>query len=90
LLHRLQAIENDAGRRRDGLRWGPRVLDLDLLHVSGQRSKLAELTLPHPYLHERNFVLVPLAEIAPELVIEGLGPVVELAAKIGKAGLNHW
>lgn len=90
LLRRLQSIEYDAGRRRDGPRWGPRVLDLDLLHVPGVRSDVPELVLPHPFLHKRNFVLVPLAEIAPHLVIEGVGRVVEAAEKIGREGLRLW
>jgi 2-amino-4-hydroxy-6-hydroxymethyldihydropteridine diphosphokinase len=90
LLARLQRIEQLAGRTRDGPRWGPRVLDLDLLHVVDERSDSSELQLPHPHLHERNFVLVPLAEIAPALVIEPWGSVSQLAAASGWNGLSLW
>lgn len=90
LLHRLQVIENDAGRRRDGPRWGPRVLDLDLLHVPGVRSDTPELILPHPHLHERNFVLVPLAEIAPDLMIDERGAISDLAQRSDRRGLTPW
>lgn len=63
LLHRLQALERAAGRvRRE--RWGPRVLDLDLLLYGNAVLNSADLVLPHPRLHERRFVLVPLAAIA--------------------------
>jgi 2-amino-4-hydroxy-6-hydroxymethyldihydropteridine diphosphokinase len=74
-LEELQDIEHRHGRRRDGARWGPRRLDLDLLVYSGRRSDEAGLMLPHPRIAERNFVLLPLREIAPDLVIPGLGRV---------------
>ena len=90
LLANLQRIENEAGRTRGGPRWGPRVLDLDLLHVVGERSDIDDLRLPHPHLHERNFVLVPLAEIAPELEIEGVGTIASLAQSVGREGLSLW
>lgn len=90
LLHHLQRIESRAGRRRDGPRWGPRVLDLDVLHFTGVYSDASALTLPHPRLHERNFVLVPLAEVAPELEIDGIGRIVELAERLGREGLELW
>ena len=70
LLERLHRIERGMGRDRsqDAVRWGPRSLDLDILFF-GQRSiESSELTIPHPRAHERNFVMVPMAEIAPELV----------------------
>lgn len=60
-------IEEALGRRRD-VHWGPRTIDLDLLLYDREIRASAELTLPHPFLHERRFVLEPLAEIAPELV----------------------
>ncbi len=78
LLEALQAIERDAGRRRDGPRWGPRTLDLDLLVYGTLRLDRPGLTLPHPRIAERAFVLAPLAELAPELEIPGLGPVAAL------------
>lgn len=67
LLRETQAIEKTAGRVRDGVRWGPRPLDVDILLVDGVESGEPWLTLPHPRMEERGFVLVPLAEIAPGL-----------------------
>lgn len=90
LLDLLQGIENAAGRRRDGERWGPRVLDLDLLHMDGVRCGTPRLVLPHPHLHERAFVLVPLAEIRPELRIPGKGTVSALAAAADRSGVGPW
>ena len=77
-LARLQEIERHQGRERDGTRWGPRVLDLDLLVYAGQVIDEPGLTVPHPGIAERNFVLLPLGEIAPDLVIPGLGRVAGL------------
>ncbi len=73
LLTHLQNIENQQGRVRYGDRWGPRTLDLDLLLYGKTQQESARLTLPHPGLHLRNFVLIPLNEIAPDLIIPGLG-----------------
>ncbi|HHM04428.1 MAG TPA: 2-amino-4-hydroxy-6-hydroxymethyldihydropteridine diphosphokinase [Gammaproteobacteria bacterium] len=73
LLAELQKIEAQQGRVRGGLRWGPRTLDLDLLLFGEERHDEAFLTVPHPGLPRRNFVLYPLAEIVPELAIPGLG-----------------
>jgi len=67
LLDTLQSIENDFHRQRT-LRWGPRTLDLDLLLYGNQQIDLPRLTVPHPRMHERSFVIFPLAEIAPLLV----------------------
>jgi len=67
LLARAHDAEMAAGRVRD-VRWGPRTLDVDVLLVEGVTSDDPVLTLPHPRMHERAFVLIPLAEIAPELV----------------------
>lgn len=74
LLHALQEIEQAHGRERP-YRNAPRTLDLDLLLYGDQQIATDLLTVPHPRMHERGFVLAPLAEIAPELVIPGLGPV---------------
>jgi 2-amino-4-hydroxy-6-hydroxymethyldihydropteridine diphosphokinase len=84
------AIEQAAGRVRDGTRWGPRVLDLDLLHVENLQLHSARLTLPHPEIARRNFVLIPLAEVAPELEIPGVGRVSELVAGVSRRGLSVW
>ena len=73
LLLELQRIENENGRKRDEVRWGPRILDLDLLVYAGQTIDLPELQVPHPGIAERNFVLLPLKEIAPLISIPGLG-----------------
>ncbi len=73
LLDALLTIERKAGRERDTTRWGPRVLDLDILLYGDVVLDEPGLHLPHPHLHERVFVLMPLYEIAPELQIPGLG-----------------
>jgi 2-amino-4-hydroxy-6-hydroxymethyldihydropteridine diphosphokinase len=73
LLGHMQAIESRQGRERGDTRWGPRVLDLDLLVYSREKIEKLHLTVPHPGIGERNFVLLPLVEIAPDLVIPGLG-----------------
>lgn len=81
LLVELQRIERDHGRVR-GERWGPRILDLDLL-VYGRASINSDtLQVPHQRIAERNFVLLPLAEIAPELRVPGLATVTTLAARV--------
>jgi len=76
LLGRLQDIERGLGRVR-GERWGPRTLDLDLLLYGDERVASESLTVPHPELHRRRFVLDGLAELAPELVVPGLGRTVQ-------------
>ena len=77
LLDALFEIEARFGRQRS-IKNAPRTLDLDLLLYGDELSDDPQLTLPHPRLHERAFVLAPLAEIAPQLVIPGRGPVAEL------------
>ena len=72
MLERAQTVERAFGRDRSNQqRWGPRVLDIDLLTYDDLTLDTPELTLPHPRLLERAFVLVPLAEIAPDRVIAG-------------------
>jgi 2-amino-4-hydroxy-6-hydroxymethyldihydropteridine diphosphokinase len=72
LLMRTQAVERAFGRNRaQERRWGPRPLDIDILTYDDVALDTPDLTLPHPHLFERAFVLVPLAEIAPERVIAG-------------------
>ena len=78
LLAELQRIETERGRVRGDVRWGPRVLDLDLLVYSTQKNDQPELIIPHPGIGERNFVLLPLGEIAPDLNVPGLGRVANL------------
>lgn len=86
LLDALLGIERAAGRVREGERWGPRTLDLDLLHMEGVRSDDARLTLPHPRIAERAFVLLPLNDLAPGLDIPGQGRVAELLAALDCSG----
>ena len=87
LLESLRAIEQRCGRMRRVERWGPRVIDLDLLVYGEECRADAQLTLPHPGLAERNFVLQPLCEIAPDLLVPGVGRVAALAAKLSADGL---
>lgn len=82
LLDRLLGIERSLGRVRTGERWGPRTLDLDLLLYGGAVLDEPGLTLPHPLLHERRFVLEPLHELAPDLVVPGRGRVDELLSAL--------
>jgi 2-amino-4-hydroxy-6-hydroxymethyldihydropteridine diphosphokinase len=81
LLQELQAIERRHGRRRDGTRWGPRTLDLDILTYGDEQIDEAGLRIPHPELSHRAFVLVPLADVAPKgTPIPGVGTLAELLA----------
>jgi 2-amino-4-hydroxy-6-hydroxymethyldihydropteridine diphosphokinase len=73
LLAEFQKIERKRGRKRGGPRWGPRILDLDLLLYSDDIIEEPGLSVPHPGIAERNFVLLPLRDLAPDLEIPGLG-----------------
>jgi 2-amino-4-hydroxy-6-hydroxymethyldihydropteridine diphosphokinase len=86
LLNALLDIEREAGRVRQGERWGPRTLDLDLLHVVGCTVNDERLTLPHPHIAERAFVLLPLNDLAPDLEIPGQGRVVDLLRTVDTQG----
>ena len=90
LLDLLLATELAFGRARgaDVPRWGPRTLDLDLLLYADRVLDEPGLCLPHPRLHERAFVLVPLAEIAPSLLVPGRGRVADLLAAVDAAGIE--
>lgn len=79
LMHGLQAIERDFGRIRLR-RWGERIIDLDLLLYADLWMHTPELIVPHPGIGERAFVLRPLAELDPDLIIPGLGPLADLLA----------
>jgi 2-amino-4-hydroxy-6-hydroxymethyldihydropteridine diphosphokinase len=85
LLEALLAIEAGAGRVR-GVRNGPRTLDLDLLAYGDCELREAGLTLPHPRLHERAFVLLPLADVAPGFDVPGQGRVADLLANVDTTG----
>lgn len=87
LLHIVQAIENKMGRKRDKRRWGPRLIDIDLLLYGAQVSHTDELELPHPRMHERAFVLMPLSELDPELEIPGRGDISSLLSNIDCSGI---
>jgi len=89
LLDALQAIEAQHGRVRSGERWGPRTLDLDILLYGDAQIDTPRLRVPHPGLAERNFVLQPLAEIAPMLEIPGLGALRDLVMRCVVAGLER-
>jgi 2-amino-4-hydroxy-6-hydroxymethyldihydropteridine diphosphokinase len=89
LLMALQALENDHGRVRSE-RWGPRTLDLDLLLYDDLSMTTDDLTLPHPRLHERAFVLVPLAELAPDVQVPGHGKAGDLLAGVNAVGVTPW
>jgi 2-amino-4-hydroxy-6-hydroxymethyldihydropteridine diphosphokinase len=82
LLERLLEVERAIGRRRDGPLYGPRTIDLDLLLYADQVVDEPGLTVPHPRLAERLFVLEPLQELTPDLVVPGRGPVSELLAAL--------
>jgi 2-amino-4-hydroxy-6-hydroxymethyldihydropteridine diphosphokinase len=88
LLDALLQIETDAGRVR-AQRNGPRTLDLDLLHMDGVARNDARLTLPHPRLSERAFVLLPLSTIAPTLDIPGAGSVSALLKNVDTTGCER-
>jgi 2-amino-4-hydroxy-6-hydroxymethyldihydropteridine diphosphokinase len=85
LLDALLAIEAAAGRVR-GVTNGPRTLDLDLLLYGDQVIAVPGLVVPHPRLHQRAFVLLPLADVAPELEVPGQGRVAELLERVDTAG----
>ena len=80
LLDRLLAVERSLGRTREGPRFGPRTIDLDLLVYGDERIDEPDLEVPHPRLHERRFALEPLHDLDPGLVVPGRGPVGALLA----------
>lgn len=89
LLDALLAVERDFGRERaEGQRWGPRTLDLDLLLYGDARIDQPGLHVPHPHLHQRAFVLVPLLELAPQLAVPGLGRAREALAALEISGIE--
>jgi 2-amino-4-hydroxy-6-hydroxymethyldihydropteridine diphosphokinase len=89
LLASLQALETSLGRERPVVRWGPRRIDLDLLVHGSARIAQPGLELPHPGIAERAFVLAPLAEIAPDLDVPGVGRVSELLARLDSSELER-
>ncbi|HET8707795.1 MAG TPA: 2-amino-4-hydroxy-6-hydroxymethyldihydropteridine diphosphokinase, partial [Pseudomonadales bacterium] len=89
LLDELQQIENDHGRERGEIRWTARTLDLDLLLYNRQQIGTARLNVPHPLLSERNFVLYPLHEIAPDLTLPNGTSVAALLARVSPEGIHR-
>jgi 2-amino-4-hydroxy-6-hydroxymethyldihydropteridine diphosphokinase len=90
LLDYLLGIEERFGRvRSEGEKWGPRELDLDMLTYGDEEIDEPGMHLPHPYLHERAFVLVPLAEIAGKLHVAGRGVVKDLLAGVDAGGIEE-
>lgn len=88
LLIELKQLEGALGKQTPVVRWGPRRIDLDLLVYGAERVDDADLTVPHPGVPVRNFVLYPLLDIAPDLVVPGHGRVRDLAARVGRTGLT--
>ena len=82
LLDVLLAVERSLGRTREGPRFGPRTIDLDLLLYGDESVDEPGVRVPHPRLHERAFALEPLAELDPGLVVPGHGPLKTLLAKL--------
>jgi len=82
LLRVLQSIENEMGRQRSGRRWGPRLIDIDLLLYADQQVQSEELELPHPRMHERAFVLIPLCELDKTVNIPGHGVAEDLLQQL--------
>lgn len=80
------AIEVELGRHRQGPRWGPRPVDLDLLAIEDQSLAVPRLTLPHPRLHERGFVLIPWSEVAPDFLLPEGRRIDELRAQCPHPG----
>ncbi|GAB3663330.1 2-amino-4-hydroxy-6-hydroxymethyldihydropteridine diphosphokinase [Streptomyces sparsus] len=87
LLERGHAIEEAFERVRDE-RWGPRTIDVDIVSYQDVVSEDPRLTLPHPRVHERAFVLVPWHDVDPVAEVPGRGPVVELLTEVGRDGVQ--
>lgn len=89
LLDVCQDIETHFGRTRKGERWGPRSLDLDILLYGSQRVQTERLTIPHVGIEQREFVLVPLFELAPQLVMPDGNPIAKWVASCSLDGLSR-
>jgi len=87
LLDALRSVETAMGRAVPARRWGPRLIDLDLLVFGSLETEEPGLLLPHPGVHQRDFVLYPLAEFAPSLWVPGRGRVAALARQVENRGL---
>ena len=89
LLAALRELERELGREPPRERWGPRVIDLDLLVVGREERATETLTLPHRGIAERDFVLYPLADIAPDLDVPRLGRVATLRERVANRGIER-
>jgi 2-amino-4-hydroxy-6-hydroxymethyldihydropteridine diphosphokinase len=89
LLAGLRNLERELGREAPRERWGPRIIDLDLLVVGLEERATGSLTLPHAGIAERDFVLYPLADIAPDLDIPQLGRVAALRDRVANRGIER-
>ncbi|MDH3903906.1 MAG: 2-amino-4-hydroxy-6-hydroxymethyldihydropteridine diphosphokinase [Xanthomonadales bacterium] len=87
LLGVLQSVENAMGRQRSGRRWGPRLIDIDLLLYGDQQFQSDELEIPHPRMHERAFVLMPLCELDASVEIPGHGTAGGLLERLDCSGI---
>jgi 2-amino-4-hydroxy-6-hydroxymethyldihydropteridine diphosphokinase len=83
----LRALESQLGRTPPRERWGPRIIDLDLLVFGTEVINEESLRLPHPGIVQRNFVLYPLCDVAPDLLVPGAGRVAELAGAVSGEGI---
>ncbi|PSU32678.1 2-amino-4-hydroxy-6-hydroxymethyldihydropteridine diphosphokinase [Photobacterium lutimaris] len=90
LLDCTQSIEQEHGRVRKAERWGPRTLDLDIVLYGDLEYHCERLTVPHYGMKDREFVLYPLAEIAPELVLPDHTPLTALLEQVDRNGLSIW
>jgi 2-amino-4-hydroxy-6-hydroxymethyldihydropteridine diphosphokinase len=88
LLAHIKRFESELGRETPVVRWGPRVIDFDLLVFGTQQIQTETLHVPHKGIGERNFVLYPLNDIASDLNVPGLGPVSQLKAKVARGDLS--
>jgi 2-amino-4-hydroxy-6-hydroxymethyldihydropteridine diphosphokinase len=86
LLDACKAVERELGRLAGGVRHGPRPIDVDLLLLGAETYRSERLSLPHEQVTSRRFVLVPLLELAPDLVVPGAGPAAAALAALGKEG----
>jgi 2-amino-4-hydroxy-6-hydroxymethyldihydropteridine diphosphokinase len=89
LLHELKTLESALGRATPVVRWGPRRIDLDLLVHGATRLQEPHLHVPHPGIAERAFVLAPLCDVSPSLLVPGVGRVSRLLAALDSSGLER-
>ncbi len=88
LLARAGAIEDAADRTRE-VHWGPRTLDVDIIVYGDEVINTPDLTVPHPYAHQRAFVLAPWADVEPDAILPGHGPIRDLLAQVDTSGIHR-